>query len=81
VNGIWNTMWEAGGSVGFLLGGLLAEDYPSQIALMAAYTICCLVCAGLMIAISNWPEEKDGFRKAIAKAASYCTLDKTDAAA
>jgi len=35
VNGIWNTMWEAGGSVGFLLGGLLAEDYPSQIALMA----------------------------------------------
>jgi len=81
VNGIWNTMWEAGGSVGFLLGGLLAEDYPSQIALMAAYTICCLVCAGLMVAISSWPEEKDGFRKALAKAASYCTLDKADASA
>lgn len=81
VNGIWNTMWEAGGSVGFLLGGLLAEDYPSQISLMGAYTICCLLSAGLMMAISSWPEEKDGVRKALAKAASYCTLDKADTAA
>jgi MFS family permease len=80
VNGIWNTMWEAGGSIGFLLGGLLAEDYPSQIALMAAYAIICLCCAGLMLAISNWPDEKDSaFHKAVAKAASYCTMEGSSA--
>jgi MFS family permease len=57
VNGIWNTMWEAGGSLGFFLGGFLAEDYDGQVSLMAGYFFCCLVTAGLMLAIATLPRE------------------------
>jgi MFS family permease len=55
VNGIWNTMWEAGGSLGFLLGGLLAENYNDQVNLMTAYVVCCILAAGMMLAVANWP--------------------------
>mmetsp|Transcript_13214 Transcript_13214/g.38078 ORF Transcript_13214/g.38078 Transcript_13214/m.38078 type:complete len:499 (-) Transcript_13214:19-1515(-) len=55
VNAIWNTMWEAGGSVGFLLGGLLAENYAGQLRLFGVYSICCLVSAVLMMAIAGLP--------------------------
>merc|ERR1719159_1860439 len=61
VNGIWNTMWEAGGSLGFFLGGFLAEDYDGQVSLMAAYFFCCLCTAGLMLGIATLP--RDGGRK------------------
>merc|ERR1719188_620023 len=54
VNGIWNTMWEAGGSLGFLLGGLLAHNYHGQLELAAAYVVCCIVTAGAMIVINMW---------------------------
>jgi len=57
VNGIWNTMWEAGGSLGFLLGGLLAERYHEQMALLTSYTIFCVATSLTMVTISNWPEE------------------------
>merc|ERR1719221_921978 len=55
VNGIWNTMWEAGGSLGFLLGGLLAHNYEHQLELMVAYALCCLGTACCMLAIHHFP--------------------------
>lgn len=54
VNGIWNTMWEFGGSVGFLMGGLLAERYQEQIELMTGYGVICVLAAFAMIAINSW---------------------------
>jgi len=48
-NGIFNTMWEAGGSLGFLLGGFLAHDYANQLKLFFSYTLLCAACgAGLL---------------------------------
>merc|ERR1740116_835422 len=52
VNGIWNTMWEAGGSLGFLLGGLLAEDYSGQVRLLGGCAVCCILGAGAMLAVA-----------------------------
>jgi predicted MFS family arabinose efflux permease len=57
VNGIFHTTWEAGGSLGFLLGGLLAERYHEQMALLTWYTICCAACAMAMVTIASWPAE------------------------
>merc|ERR1719191_344066 len=51
VNGIWNTMWEAGGSLGFLLGGLLAHSYASQLDLLAAYLVACIASGILMLLV------------------------------
>lgn len=48
VNGVWNTMWEAGGSLGFLVGGFFAEDYWHQILLFAAFVLCCIFSCFLM---------------------------------
>jgi len=62
LNGIWNTMWEAGGSLGFLLGGLLAESYHEQMALLSSFCLLCCVSALVMVAIFAWPED-DGFGK------------------
>jgi len=56
VNGIWNTMWEAGGSMGFFLGGFLADSYTGQVDLITAYVVCCLLCAGLMLSIGDWDD-------------------------
>lgn len=52
-NGIWNTMWEAGGSVGFLLGGFLADNYASQLELMTVYSVCCVVAASSMLIMAD----------------------------
>eukprot|EP00929_Paragymnodinium_shiwhaense_P062458 TRINITY_DN3117_c0_g1_i1.p1 TRINITY_DN3117_c0_g1~~TRINITY_DN3117_c0_g1_i1.p1 ORF type:complete len:494 (-),score=117.88 TRINITY_DN3117_c0_g1_i1:132-1613(-) len=49
VNAIWNTMWEAGGSLGFLLGGLLGEHYPAQLRLLSSTAIACVVAAAIMM--------------------------------
>lgn len=57
VNGIWNTMWEAGGSIGFLLGGLLGEHYHEQMALLTGYSVCCVVAALCMVTVASWPED------------------------
>jgi len=56
VNGIWNTMWEAGGSLGFLLGGLLAEDYSGQLRLLTGCGVCCIISAGTMLVVA--PRER-----------------------
>jgi len=58
-NGIWNTMWEAGGSLGFLLGGVLAEDYPHQVSLMACYSIFCVGSAVCMVAVMRCPKRHE----------------------
>jgi len=49
-NGIWNTMWEAGGSTGFALGGFLAHRYHDQMNLTTWYMICAVVVAASMLA-------------------------------
>jgi len=58
VNGIWNTMWEAGGSLGFLLGGLLAEDYRKQLNLFASYVLLCAFCAVSMLMMGGFRDER-----------------------
>jgi len=58
VNGIWNTMWEAGGSLGFLLGGLLAEDYNKQLRLFGFYTILCAICGVTMLMMGGLRDER-----------------------
>jgi len=61
VNAIWNTMWEAGGSLGFLAGGALAATYRSQLRLMAGNCFLCLV-VGICIVASRGMQQspKDG---------------------
>merc|ERR1719401_1577172 len=59
VNGIWNTMWEAGGSLGFLLGGLFGHHYEEQIQIMLTYLPCCFLTGGVMIAMAHWPKQGD----------------------
>lgn len=65
VNGIWNTMWEAGGSVGFLLGGLLAHEHHEQLELLFAYTILCMLVAATIVALTAWTVQKGSFTPAI----------------
>jgi len=48
-NGIFNTMWEAGGSLGFLLGGFLAHDYGNQLRLFFSYTLLCAACGAVLL--------------------------------
>jgi len=65
VNGIWNTMWEAGGSLGFLLGGLLAHSYEEQLVLTMSYCLCCVFTGGLLLFLASWPLSCDS-RKCLA---------------
>jgi len=69
VNGIWNTMWEAGGSLGFLLGGVFAEDYSGQLRLLAGCSVCCIVSSCTMLAVA--PREADQGKAGIALKAAY----------
>lgn len=48
VNAIWNTMWEAGGSLGFLAGGLLGHHYPAQLRLLVGTSIACCIVGVVM---------------------------------
>lgn len=59
-NGIFQTMWEAGGSIGFLLGGLLAARYHEQMALLTTCSIGCVAVALIMVSIWSWPEDGCG---------------------
>lgn len=54
-NGIWNTVWEAGGSLGFFLGGLLAERYNDQLTLLMRYVIGSVITAFCMLVVYLWP--------------------------
>jgi MFS family permease len=67
VNGIWNTMWELGGSVGFLLGGLLADHYREQMQLMAGYAVVCTMSSLLMVSVTKWSMPSGGIFKGNAK--------------
>merc|ERR1719163_1775433 len=51
-NGIWNTMWEFGGSLGFFLGGFLAHRYNDQMTLTTRYMFCAIVTAICMVAVA-----------------------------
>jgi MFS family permease len=52
-NGVWNTMWEAGGSLGFLLGGVLAHNYAGQLDLLFFYSGLCVVAAAGLAALGG----------------------------
>jgi len=56
-NGIFQTMWEAGGSLGFLLGGLLADRYHEQMGLLTSCAIFCLIVAIVMVIVDSMPED------------------------
>jgi len=58
INGVWNTMWEAGGSIGFLLGGLLAHDYARQLRLFAFYAGMCTISSAIMVYVGGFWDEK-----------------------
>merc|ERR1719321_264563 len=51
-NGMWNTMWELGGSTGFALGGFLAHHYIDQQALTTKFLIASVTVAFVMISVS-----------------------------
>merc|ERR1719456_387050 len=47
-NGMWNTMWEFGGSTGFFMGGYLAHHYKDQMTLTTRFMIASGVVAACM---------------------------------
>jgi len=53
-NGIWNTMWEVGGSTGFFLGGFLAHHYKDQMMLITRCAICAVVTAICMLVVRGF---------------------------
>jgi MFS family permease len=52
-NGIWNTMWEFGGSTGFALGGFLAHHYHEQMNLTSVFVVCAFVTATCMVIVGG----------------------------
>merc|ERR1719469_598124 len=52
-NGIWNTAWEAGGSTGFFLGGLLAHHHEQQMSLTGRFALCAVVVAVCMVLVGR----------------------------
>jgi hypothetical protein len=55
VNSMWNTMWEAGGSLGFLIGGIFASTYARQVRLFTVFAGVAIVVMALVIAIMIVP--------------------------
>lgn len=68
-NGMWNTMWEFGGSLGFFMGGFLAHHYKEQMMLTWRFAIASFVTAVCMIVASrslpgrHGAFEKEGFER------------------
>lgn len=52
-NGIWNTMWEFGGSTGFALGGFLAHHYQDQMSLVSYFLMASCTVAICMVAVGS----------------------------
>lgn len=52
-NGLWNTMWEFGGSTGFAAGGFLAHHYHDQMSLTTWYLMASITVAVCMIAVGS----------------------------
>lgn len=61
-NGLWNTWWEAGGSLGFFLGGALAHHHSDQMVLTGRYAICAAIVALSMIALGRDSSSHREFR-------------------
>lgn len=60
-NGIWNSMWEFGGSIGFLAGGAFAHSYEGELTVAVLFACCCCVAsAGLLWMQASWPDAKSG---------------------
>jgi len=78
-NAIWNTMWEAGGSLGFLLGGFLAHNYASQLELMTVYSVCCVVSAGTMLIMAESPTVPGIMQLKTEKQDEYGAVDTANA--
>jgi len=78
VDGIWNTSWEAGGSLGFLLGGLLAHNYENQLELILAYALCCLGTSFCMLAINHFPRHWKSAQKKIETQEGSVTYGSTE---
>jgi len=57
-NGIWNTMWEVGGSTGFFLGGYLAHHYKDQMSLITRCMMCSVVTSICMIVVAGVRDNK-----------------------
>jgi len=74
VNGIWNTMWEAGGSLGFLLGGLLAHHYNEQVNLAMSYAVCTVIAGVVLAFLGTLPTYKDGSGLATSRSSSTSRL-------
>lgn len=52
-NGIWNTMWEFGGSAGFFMGGFLAHHYNDQMMLTKRFMYAAVVTCICMILVGG----------------------------
>jgi len=52
-NGIWNTMWEFGGSTGFALGGFIAHHYKDQRILTTRFVIASAVTSAVMLGVGR----------------------------
>lgn len=48
MNGIWNTMWEFGSSLGFLLGGLFSRSYGRELQLAVALAAWSTLAGGFL---------------------------------
>jgi len=69
-NGIWNTMWEAGGSAGFAMGGFLAHHYHEQMTLTTVFLVCTVCTALAMLCVGARKEPADKLKQ---KAMDYGT--------
>lgn len=72
-NGIWNTMWEAGGSFGFFLGGLLAHHHNDQMALTGRFAVCSVVVGICMVAVGGTSNQECKLADKVDNAVGYGT--------
>lgn len=53
-NGIWNTLWEMGGAMGFMISGIpLSNDWKSEEAIISSSSITLVVAAGAFFFITG----------------------------
>eukprot|EP00397_Hematodinium_sp_SG-2012_P039890 GEMP01043625.1.p1 GENE.GEMP01043625.1~~GEMP01043625.1.p1 ORF type:complete len:249 (+),score=43.52 GEMP01043625.1:683-1429(+) len=52
-NGLWNTVWEFGGSLGFLLAALGGTSYAAESRLMQILAVFCVICAAVIWFLSS----------------------------
>jgi len=64
VNGIWNTMWEAGGSLGFLLGGFFSHSYNKQLQIGCALAVWSLFSGVYLLLVDRRCQTYEALQKA-----------------